>query len=355
MPDNMEPKTFLESLVRSWLIRPETATKYLSSISAARVNFGGIAMKFPDETAAQQNAAELIEILSPRYPQWRRPEKISPIKVDEWRHLEVELPWPETYNEAKFAPIQNPFLISLILKPIEEKILKEKDGKVIRLAGHSICRLCGKYWNGNATFGLRHGSQQFCWPEGLRHYLEEHSIGVPLSFAKFLFDYRGIKVLKDELLTKSGEKGSDDPHLFVSPDLDLFWGSERCAGYWRSDRVERPWPKSSESKQVKNANQDLIACLIYALIENTVGIEALWVHVKKCRLCDYQLPDICITMIGPREAYRWHLSLFHYLDYHNIEPLPSFSAFVPFLSRIIQKRTGLSLGLASSFKAQMSI
>ena len=46
--------------------------------------------------------------------------------------------------------------------------------------GYSPCRLCSKSQNGN----LEYTDGVFIWPEGLVHYLDEHSVRLPESFIR---------------------------------------------------------------------------------------------------------------------------------------------------------------------------
>lgn len=56
-----------------------------------------------------------------------------------------------------------------------EKCIHVKD---IVYRGSSKCRIC-KCINGSREFVLERGGKMYHWPEGLRHYVEEHRVALP--------------------------------------------------------------------------------------------------------------------------------------------------------------------------------
>lgn len=65
-----------------------------------------------------------------------------------------------------------------------------EQGLVVRLyMGYSTCRLCGFAQNG--CLELTDG--KFAWPEGLAHYVGEHSVRLPQEFIEH------VRLMQDEL------------------------------------------------------------------------------------------------------------------------------------------------------------
>lgn len=95
-------------------------------------------------------------------------------ELEEKNYLFKEFPFPRE-NEMPENEITE-FLSKL------EKV--EKTTKPFRYMGYSKCRICGKL-NGTQT----HYTNLFAWPEGYKHYIEEH--GVQPS-AAFVLHIRGL-------------------------------------------------------------------------------------------------------------------------------------------------------------------
>ena len=55
--------------------------------------------------------------------------------------------------------------------------------EVIGMRGFSICRICG-IGNGSHEFHIN----DWYWPEGLRHYIEEHNVRPSDEFIKFIIE-----------------------------------------------------------------------------------------------------------------------------------------------------------------------
>lgn len=58
------------------------------------------------------------------------------------------------------------------------------DARVVQYKGMSQCRLCGQS-NGSKEFTLG----GFTWPEGYRHYLDEHRVEPDPEFKQFIKDW----------------------------------------------------------------------------------------------------------------------------------------------------------------------
>ena len=52
--------------------------------------------------------------------------------------------------------------------------------------GHSECRLCDKTENGCGEYSIKSGDLTFTFPEGLRHYYEEHNLHPSPEFRDFV-------------------------------------------------------------------------------------------------------------------------------------------------------------------------
>lgn len=58
----------------------------------------------------------------------------------------------------------------------------EKVARPEHYKGYSNCRICKKRRNGTASYIL----QGWTWPEGFRHYVEEHNVRPSLAFQEFI-------------------------------------------------------------------------------------------------------------------------------------------------------------------------
>ncbi len=97
--------------------------------------------------------------------------------VDQSRHedpIHAALPWPVPEN---VSPDYLHDVLS-VMKAAEEYPMTN----VARYRGSSTCRLCGCQ-NGSAEYRLVVGDKWVVWPEGARHYIEQHSV---LPDPKFL-------------------------------------------------------------------------------------------------------------------------------------------------------------------------
>lgn len=60
----------------------------------------------------------------------------------------------------------------LVLKRLDKL---EKKARVRAFKGWSECRICGEH-NGSREYSLEIDGIRYIWPEGLRHYLEDHKM-----------------------------------------------------------------------------------------------------------------------------------------------------------------------------------
>lgn len=88
-----------------------------------------------------------------------------------YSHEEPGLPRPVAEDWP--WPGQDEFLSAL--EKVEEK------ASITRYRGWSTCRLCGKP-NGTATFA----SGKWQWPQGFRHYVQDHNVRPSLAFQEFI-------------------------------------------------------------------------------------------------------------------------------------------------------------------------
>ncbi len=86
----------------------------------------------------------------------------------------VDTAWDETEREAVAAYLSSAFVPWVA-------------------AGHSTCRLCGQL-NGSAEFS----DGVYVWPEGLVHYVSDHSVRLPMEIVQHIkqrldaFDFDNI-------------------------------------------------------------------------------------------------------------------------------------------------------------------
>ena len=95
-----------------------------------------------------------------------------------WKRIKSEksdLPWP----------IENSFTLSEEEKEVFLKELKRKESKsgITRYRGISLCRIC-EQTNGNAEYSL----DDWCWPSGYMHYIQEHDVQPDEEFYKWIMD-----------------------------------------------------------------------------------------------------------------------------------------------------------------------
>ena len=82
--------------------------------------------------------------------------------------------WRQTFEELSDLPWPEPGEWSSTdrLKFLEALAVFEKKCDRLESVGYSHCRLCDFQKNGFRTFMTSHWS----WPEGYRHYIEEHNV-----------------------------------------------------------------------------------------------------------------------------------------------------------------------------------
>lgn len=68
-----------------------------------------------------------------------------------------------------------------LLSGVENLIKGHQLGRINRYRGFSSCRCCGKA-NGSQEYTYN----GFQWPEGFRHYIEEHNVKPPQDFIDFI-------------------------------------------------------------------------------------------------------------------------------------------------------------------------
>lgn len=62
--------------------------------------------------------------------------------------------------------------------------LVEQKAEVTYYKGSSFCRCCANRGNGSREYS----KAQFVWPEGYRHYVEEHNVKPPQEFIDFIME-----------------------------------------------------------------------------------------------------------------------------------------------------------------------
>lgn len=59
--------------------------------------------------------------------------------------------------------------------------------------GYEFCRVCGQ-----ANGSLEFSDGVYCWPEGLRHYVHEHGVGLPREFIDHVLA-RSVELMESDV------------------------------------------------------------------------------------------------------------------------------------------------------------
>ena len=105
----------------------------------------------------------------------------NPVYIGYWRRNEDGT--QEYFGDDPTLPFPKAdFLISEKAVEFSLKCLDELENHpnvtLISYMGWSNCRICGCR-NGTKEFVFDTGDIQYHWPEGLRHYIEEHRVELP--------------------------------------------------------------------------------------------------------------------------------------------------------------------------------
>jgi hypothetical protein len=116
---------------------------------------------------------------------------IAPIAVGYWKsEHEPDLPEPMDYIDTNVSYEERRRLIHYL----------GRDNKYIPYLGYSFCRFsCGKPDVEMGCYDVTDGT--YVWPEGLIHYIEEHSVWLPEEFIRHTMlnsgsDYSSIDLRK---------------------------------------------------------------------------------------------------------------------------------------------------------------